>query len=152
MIVAASARWCVACRVFCSERDFDVELLQYRDPLLRQCLPQLLASDRNTDGTACGSDGFKFPPYLVLERGITLAEWNRQRRGSLEVMVLVEALAALLSKLHEHGVVHRDVKPGNVLYLTMSTTWRLMDMGITAAAGSHRCLIQTHHSSPTAGL
>ena len=50
--------------------------------------------------------------------------------------MLVEELAELLAVLHGAGLVHRDVKPDNVLYLTTSVTWRLMDLGITAHAGA----------------
>ena len=52
--------------------------------------------------------------------------------------MLVEELAELLAALHGGGRVHRDIKPDNVLYLTTSLTWRLMDMGITAATGACR--------------
>lgn len=68
-----------------------------------------------------------------------LAEYLKRPRRPIEVIAMVEALAELLTMLHANGRVHRDIKPDNVLWLTTSTTWRLMDMGITVPAGAVLC-------------
>lgn len=59
-------------------------------------------------------------PYLVMERveGRTLAEETRAR-GALpmaEVLAVGRQLLAGLDAAHRAGLVHRDVKPSNVLY------------------------------------
>ena len=59
--------------------------------------------------------GFVFPPFLVLERGMTLQHWAEQARGFGEVVSMVERLASLLEVLHASGRVHRDMKPGALL-------------------------------------
>src|SRR3954454_9833551 len=77
-------------------------------------------------------------PYLVMDlvEGETLAE--RLGRGALPTQVGVaigRRLAAALRVLHRHGVVHRDVKPGNVLLGSGDTAY-LTDFGIARVLGS----------------
>jgi len=58
------------------------------------------------------------------------------RRGALERprgLEVLRAVGAALDHAHEHGVVHRDVKPANVL-LGSSGTVKLADLGIATAA------------------
>jgi len=79
-------------------------------------------------------------PYLVLEmlRGQTLAQ--RQEQGPL---VLREALrigvevAKGVAHAHEQGVVHRDLKPGNVL-LCEDGQVKVLDFGLAHALGQRR--------------
>lgn len=71
-------------------------------------------------------------PTLVLEKldGDCLAD--RMKRGPLaqEVVVRIATeVLEVLSFLHEHGVVHRDVKPGNI-QITASGRVVLMDLGL----------------------
>jgi eukaryotic-like serine/threonine-protein kinase len=75
--------------------------------------------------------------YLVFElvEGRTLAELIRQS-GKLEIGYAVEvaiALAQAVAYAHQHNVVHRDIKPGNVI-ITREGVPRLMDFGIACSA------------------
>ncbi len=76
--------------------------------------------------------------YLVMEfvRGTSLAGLIDQR-GALpvdQVVSLITQAAAGLEAAHEAGVVHRDVKPANIL-ITEKGTVKLTDFGIARAMG-----------------
>jgi tRNA A-37 threonylcarbamoyl transferase component Bud32/tetratricopeptide (TPR) repeat protein len=57
-------------------------------------------------------------PWLAMElvAGPTLRQWAAQRRpGVAEVLAMVARIADAVQYAHEHGVVHNDLKPDNVL-------------------------------------
>src|SRR5437762_4767465 len=72
-------------------------------------------------------------PYLVLEfvEGHDLA-WIVQQRGPLpaaEACEVVRGAALGLEHLHKHSLVHRDVKPANLM-LTPSRQVKVLDLGV----------------------
>jgi WD40 repeat protein/serine/threonine protein kinase/tetratricopeptide (TPR) repeat protein len=85
-------------------------------------------------------------PYLVMEflEGGSLAE--QLRRDGLpspaEAARLVELLARAVDHAHRRGVVHRDLKPGNVL-LTEDGTPKIADFGLARSAEGGTDLTRT---------
>lgn len=83
-----------------------------------------------------GSDGDVH--YIVMEHvtGSTLADVE-QEAGRLHpgrAAEIAEAVASALAHAHGKGIVHRDVKPGNVM-ITPSGDVKVMDFGIARALG-----------------
>ena len=81
--------------------------------------------------------------YLVMEHleGETLAE--RLRRGPLPFAQAVDVAMQIVDALdtaHHHGIVHRDIKPGNVMLILGSAgpsempTAKLLDFGLAKLA------------------
>ncbi|MBO0868607.1 MAG: Stk1 family PASTA domain-containing Ser/Thr kinase [Micromonosporaceae bacterium] len=78
-------------------------------------------------------------PYIVMEfvNGRTLkevlaAEGRLMPRRALEITA---DICAALEFSHRHGIIHRDVKPGNVM-LTQTGQVKVMDFGIARAMAS----------------
>jgi serine/threonine protein kinase/tetratricopeptide (TPR) repeat protein len=81
-------------------------------------------------------------PYIVMElvKGDTLANELDQRAKNGTPLTLADTahivgeVAAALAYAHEHGVVHRDVKPGNII-LDASGHLILTDFGLAKITG-----------------
>lgn len=85
-------------------------------------------------------------PYLVMERcdGGNLADMIDQGPiPASDAVALIEAAASALGAAHSAGVLHRDVKPGNILLDSYGSP-RLSDFGIAA--------IQREGQEPTVTL
>lgn len=77
-------------------------------------------------------------PYIVMEyvEGQTLKE-VMQDQGIMpqRALEIVADVCAALDFSHRHGIVHRDIKPGNVM-LTKAGAVKVMDFGIARAVAS----------------
>jgi serine/threonine protein kinase len=61
-----------------------------------------------------------------------------QARPPLWVAVQVLShIAERLKDLHAAGYVHRDLKPGNIMWLPRKKRWTLIDFGCAARTGTH---------------
>src|SRR5215467_9527474 len=91
-------------------------------------------------------------PYLVMEYlvGQTLDEVLQQTKpmADAEALRIVSRVCDALDYLHKHEVIHRDLKPQNIM-LCNDGSLRIMDFGIAKAASSKR--ITFGGFSPTLG-
>ncbi|WP_405220676.1 serine/threonine-protein kinase [Lentisalinibacter sediminis] len=80
-----------------------------------------------------GRDGNRF--YIVMDwlPGCSLADWLDRRPGEPmpagDALHIVRSIGSALAHAHERGVVHADVKPGNVMLLPGGSV-QLCDFGI----------------------
>jgi serine/threonine protein kinase len=68
---------------------------------------------------------------------------------SLEVLQMILQLAVRLKELHALGYVHRDLKPGNVMWLPRENRWTVIDFGCVAHTGeSARLAFSVKYAAP----
>jgi eukaryotic-like serine/threonine-protein kinase len=90
-------------------------------------------------------------PYLVMEylSGGTLAESLKRdgRRDPRHAATLVEQVAEGVQQAHEKGIVHRDIKPGNVLFDADGTP-KVSDFGLAKRFDQNATVTQGLHGTP----
>ena len=100
--------------------------------------------------------------YIVMEYidGITLKEYMKQRGGPLtwkEVVHFTQQILSALEHAHSQGVVHRDVKPQNIMLLANGSL-KMMDFGIArfsreqSVTESDKAIGSVHYISPEQAL
>jgi len=84
--------------------------------------------------------------FIVMEylQGGTLRSWKQQHglEGE-EVFVFIEQILEALYTVHQHGIIHRDIKPDNILIADPSTA-KLTDFGIAHICGATITHTGTH--------
>ncbi len=83
--------------------------------------------------------------YLTMEyvEGITVRELldTRGRLGTAPTLAIASQLAQSLVAAHEQGVIHRDIKPQNLL-LDAAGVLKVMDFGVARLAGGNANLTE----------
>jgi eukaryotic-like serine/threonine-protein kinase len=79
--------------------------------------------DANTEGDT---------PYIVMELATGGSLWDQVKSGPVHMETVRQVgiqIARALAAAHARGILHRDVKPANILS-TSPGTWKLADFGI----------------------
>ncbi len=81
---------------------------------------------------AIGSEGDVHYYTMALLSGGSLAKRIKQKLPIFEIVHIIKTIASALDHAHKHGVIHRDVKPQNILFDEYGTPI-LVDFGIAKA-------------------
>ena len=85
------------------------------------------------------ADG-RFFYTMKLVRGLRLDEWSKQPHGLAERLRLFGRICEPVAFAHENGVIHRDLKPQNVMVGELGAVL-VMDWGVARAADEHDGLV-----------
>ncbi|UEJ82075.1 Stk1 family PASTA domain-containing Ser/Thr kinase [Brachybacterium halotolerans subsp. kimchii] len=92
-------------------------------------------------------------PYIVMEyvRGKTLREYvdPEHPMDVGQAATIMQALLSALEYSHQQGIVHRDIKPGNIM-ITDEGDVKVMDFGIARAVADATGMTQTQAVMGTA--
>lgn len=122
-----------------------VEAPGSRERFLREARA-IAALDRAPVATVFDFGEHDGQPFLVMAylEGGSLADLRKQRLlGAAEALTIIERVAEALDAAHAAGVIHRDVKPANVLFDRAGNAY-LADFGIARTGDSGATLTGTH--------
>ena len=85
-------------------------------------------------------------PYIAMELvdGMTLTDLIRsdQRMSTRDVVEIGIQLTRALDYAHKKGIIHRDIKPGNIMLVSTGNQVKVTDFGICRIDGSDQELTQ----------
>jgi len=122
---------------------------------------QTREEDRNAKSEGAPTDGeIRFPGFGVpadfdvrgsdfYEPHTLRADLAQGRLPTARVLEIGLALAEALGHLHEHGLVHRDVKPSNVIFVNGRP--KLADIGLVTDASDQCSIVGTEGYLPPEG-
>jgi serine/threonine protein kinase len=127
--------WTVAVKVLAKRSSADEAL---RGRFTREALAAARLTGQPNTVTTFDVGEHEGRPFIVMEylKGGSLEDRLREHgaQDPGRVLAWLDEAGAAIDAAHEHGVVHRDVKPGNLL-LAGDGTVRVADFGVASAVG-----------------
>ncbi len=123
---------------------------EYRDRFLREARAVSVLTHPNIANVFDYGETPEGVPYIVMEliKGQTLSE--KLLGGSLpliEAVRIVSSIAAALAEAHHRGVVHRDVKPSNIV-ITERGQAKVLDFGLVKQIADESLVVDTTPTIP----
>ncbi|OFX20890.1 MAG: hypothetical protein A2V77_24585 [Anaeromyxobacter sp. RBG_16_69_14] len=93
-----------------------------------------------------GLESYQGAPALVLEdfEGRSLAELRGAPLDRRRFLLVASRLAAALAAVHSRGVIHKDIKPENVILHPGTGEVRLIDLGLASLLSAEQQEVQAH--------
>jgi serine/threonine-protein kinase len=116
-----------------SSRPETVDFQAWQEAVSTVCAEARQTEKPLSDSAATGAT----PPTCTTPAGNVDAAPSPARRGRTyvkQVVELVRQVANAAHALHEHGILHRDIKPGNIMVTADGSQAVLMDLGLAQLA------------------
>lgn len=126
---------------------------QEREMLAHEAWLAARVSERNAEGFLHVTEPVSPTAFYTLSDwldGESLAAMI-DRKTAFSVAEIVGACASLartLGRLHQHGVIHRDIKPDN-LHRGRDGQWRILDLGVALSGREPESLRVLHAGTPS---
>jgi len=126
---------------------------QEREMLAHEAWLAARVSERNAEGLLHVTEPVNPTAFYTLSdwlAGESLAAMlERKATFSVpEVVAAAVSLARTLGRLHQHGVIHRDIKPDN-LHRGVDGQWRILDLGVALSGKEPEQLRVLHAGTPS---